>query len=276
MKSKRLLTALIAWLTLGSIHLLADVEWIDTDYDGYGDTLQLDTFVVNGNDPETFDWEGYFDFIEANGLNQEDADHGFDYIFGYGAGGTGGTGTDLGSDSTNNTYPFRQTTNAACGPNAVRNVVHIMKNLNPSEVEVATKMASKIGDFAFNLFGADGDGVTKPTTQLNGGLNDYGLKAEKSGWSGPTEATAKFEAAATNGEVMIVGTTLNMRSHLLVLKPYFNSNNELRVEQIDSGTNNNGNATVTDYSPTTAAAIPNNVSGETGQVWIISDYTPGS
>lgn len=59
MKYKHILLTLSAWLALGSFRIFAS-EYIDTNGDGSNDTLVLETFVVNGNDPATFDWEGFF------------------------------------------------------------------------------------------------------------------------------------------------------------------------------------------------------------------------
>lgn len=66
MKLNLICKPLLAFLLVAALPMMTYAEeWIDTDDDGEVDTLQLDPFVVNGNDPETFDWEGFWDYLDS-------------------------------------------------------------------------------------------------------------------------------------------------------------------------------------------------------------------
>lgn len=70
MKNKiKPLAVVMVFFALMACAVRADSEWIDTNGDGNTDTLLLDPFVVNGNDPDTFDMDGmtaYYDQMEED------------------------------------------------------------------------------------------------------------------------------------------------------------------------------------------------------------------
>lgn len=63
----------MVFLALMACTLRADSEWIDTDGDNNKDTLLLDPFEVNGNDPSTFDSSGYEYWADAVGVGADSA-----------------------------------------------------------------------------------------------------------------------------------------------------------------------------------------------------------
>lgn len=75
----------------------ADPEWIDTDGDGQADTLLMDPFIVNGNDPETYDWDGLLAALDSIGITVDpgDSEDTVDDNAQVGSGSPNGTGSDI-------------------------------------------------------------------------------------------------------------------------------------------------------------------------------------
>lgn len=71
--SKNQLVVFLLVLCLSVTGLRAGQEW--SDFDPEEDTWQLPPFEVNGNDPETFDWEGFYDYLDQ----AEDTSHADDF-----------------------------------------------------------------------------------------------------------------------------------------------------------------------------------------------------
>ncbi len=258
MRYKRILIALIAWLALGSFRLLAD-EWIDTDGDGQNDTVQMDPFIVDGNDPDTFDWEGYWEWLDGNNIDPEDYPDPSAYWSEVTGGSNSGATGALGTYATNNTYPYNQTTNTSCAVATARNLIVALKGGSaPGEGTLASRMAAVVGDsttFRFQEAVEPHDGAhgaSKIKAQLNAALNPEGLVVGNAQYYGNQQFTALMQDAANNGtafaaKVVADGTISLEGNHVVVFRPY-NDNGTLKVDVIDSGKNNNGNATVTTYS----------------------------
>lgn len=258
-------------LFFGAPSLFAD-EWYD---DGYMQGYEMDPFIVNSDDPETFDWSGFFDALSAEGYSVYDAD---DPIGLFSSSGGGWGSGPLGSGYTKNTYPYNQTSTNSCGVNAARNAEHILKGTARDETTVANSMAKVVGRTGQGQFGDSPDdpndcGLTKKTAMLNSALNDVGIQATKGGWTDSSSAATVFANAAANNQVLVVGVVLGFSveaNHAVVLQPFYDSSHTLLVRQIDSGTHNNGNATVTEHSAYDATFIPLGTSaGATGNVWVI-------
>jgi len=140
-------------------------EWYDANNDGVADIVELPTFVVNGNDPETFDWNGYFQWLDENGIDEityysRDV---HDYFYDSDSGGnTVGTATT--KVSTTTTYS-QQDKSQSCSAAVVTYVLQLLKGSTVTEASVRTALATNAG-FSETKF--ETTGITK--NELKSGL----------------------------------------------------------------------------------------------------------
>src|SRR5688572_106716 len=90
------------------VTMQAAEEWYDGDNDGVPDTIELPEFIVDGNDPATFDWDGFFDWCEFEEISDWDE---IDSLLGFDDVETGGGGSS--STSTVDTT-YQQTATGGC------------------------------------------------------------------------------------------------------------------------------------------------------------------
>jgi RHS repeat-associated protein len=208
----------------------------------------------------------------------------------------------LGSLPANNTFPFRQSTNASCAVNVVRNMEWIFTmgyGANGAgvrtETSIANIMTDRMGQPLSATFLQDGSGLDRPfVATFNAALNPIGLQmSQGSQYTGIGQFTALMSAAADNGSMFVTRTHLETNSgalsgaiapnHVVTFVPYWHNSggsNTLLIQMIDSGNAGAepGSAAVTILTPTQAmgiAAFTNSSIGVQGSsVYLVSPVQP--
>jgi hypothetical protein len=263
---------------------------IDTNGDGINDALLMPPFEVDGNDPDTFDWEGYWAWYESEfGDPWWEAPDPFDDSGG-GATAGGGTSTgngnsgngNLGTYPSNGTYPYAQTTDAACAPNTARNILAMFLNETTTEAEVAQRMARGLGENTTARFEEGGNGLENKIKQaFTAALNEdpanpvLEVKTPPIYQSEEAFRTMMLEGIENNGAFIVLtnlttdgngngiltgipppgqGTGFN---HVVLFEPMLvdDTGEVLMIKVVDSGRVVDGNATVEYCTPEDAMAI---------------------
>lgn len=249
--------------------------------------VRMARYVVNGNDPETFDWAGYFQWLRDHQVSAADAASATAFVIGSNGFGAESLGASflgrlfgsspptgaLGAHETQNVFPFNQTTNNSCGVAVARNIIAIFNHgaCAESETAVAQRMADiikeSLAEFKESTAEEQRDGhhgVLSTLLQFNAALNKpYNIRVEQDGtpgvsaFNGLDAFKALMQAAANNGTVFIAKTKLSgdilteyptlSPNHVVVLRPYLD-NGTLKIDEIDSGRAENGRAKVTPYN----------------------------
>jgi hypothetical protein len=202
-----------------------------------------------------------------------------------------GQGQPTGSDRAHDTFPYRQSTNFACPVGAVRNIEAVLCGLSGysgcgvrTETEVAAIMSAKLGRSLEKTFAQNGGGIDvkrgDPFLEaFNAGLNPIGLCMGKAIEYAGVEQFAQLMAdAATTSTIYVAATVLegtdpiplSQPNHVVVLVPYRRQdsnetgNPRIVVFEIDSGTPNNGQATLRILTTAQAANVPCHIEGTLG------------
>lgn len=241
--------------SLASVSTLHALEYLGQDEDG-NDTYELPPFIVDGNDPDTFDWDGYYEWLWENyGIPEEEAP---DPFFGAGSGGgsdDNNTNTpppgQLGTRHTNNTFPYNQTTDAACAVGAVRNAAHILGCGFSTELATATSMlkASDNGSLSKFLEGAKGGTFG----DIGRGLEAADMTKTYVQFFGYNEFKNMMRDAAQNDEIFIAQINTLKGPHYVVMQPNLGEDGSLQIKVIDSGVQNNGSGLIREETAENAA-----------------------
>jgi hypothetical protein len=259
----------LAFLCMAAAQYSLAQEYVDTNGDGHDDIVMMAPFIVSASDPETFDWEGYYQWLFDNGVDPNDAPDPTAYFVARQGGPTAGTGTgQLSATPNTGTTPSAQSTDSSCGPNAAMNAAVAMGRTPTSERQTAQNMANSIQQPVTTFEnGGDGMDMSRPRTQLNAALNPMGLQAGTAQtYSNQTDFTTQLQNAANSGNVLIAWTHLdpstgNVSStgagnHMVTLQPTMVGGN-LTVNVINSGQpTSTGQATVTTLTPAQAFNVP--------------------
>jgi hypothetical protein len=231
--------------------------------------VRLAPFIVSGNNSETFDWTGYYNYLADRGIAWWNAPNPVNFL-----GGSTYTGRKgaLGDNYYSaDKFPFTQTTNTSCGVAVARNIIALLTgSCTLSEKEIATRMMASIGaaypdlvaDFVQAPDGADMTqyGVKKMVTEFNAALNPQGIQVGQahvpgvSKYEGLDEFKTLMQNAATQGTLFIAQTFISNApgaigldgNHVVVMQPHVD-NGVLKVTVIDSGRPKDGYASVSTY-----------------------------
>ncbi|HWA09343.1 MAG TPA: RHS repeat-associated core domain-containing protein [Opitutaceae bacterium] len=171
-----------------------------------------------------------------------------------------------GSGAPVDSFPYTNTTSTDCGIAAIRNV-ETLETGNParSRADIIALLGEPTGTFEDG-----GAGMTRVRTNLNSALNPIGFTATKA----QVSSQEGFVGLVGQGNVMVVGTTVNGRDHVVVVAPVAPGFTTVNVYNYGP-TTTTGHADVQTMPAAEAAKIPTQTkSGASGNIWVVTRTSP--